>query len=224
MASVFTLDISGVLLALFMCVVVLYFGLQMWWFFVAVLVDFLVLSALATRAREDDKAKIKGYERVRGWKNVAANGLVPTAIVILYFVCAVTGASQVQLQIIVFSFVASVCAITADKFASEFGELKDNPVDLLTMEKVRRGASGGVTWFGTAMGFVASFLVGFTVFAIGGSVAVFVVVMVAGFFGNMVDSVLGHFEEKKIGNKYTSNFMCSLGGALFCALLLILIL
>jgi uncharacterized protein (TIGR00297 family) len=221
MASVFTLDVSGTLLALLFGVVVFYFGLQMWWFFIAVLIDFLVLSSLATRAKEEEKMKIKGYEKVRSWKNVVANGLIPVAIVVLYFAyISYIGISIAHEQVVIYAFVASICAITADKFASEFGVLGAQPADIFTGKKVRKGTSGGITRFGTLMGFVASFLVGLTVFAIGASVFAFAVIVLSGLVGNLVDSLLGHFEEQKIGNKYTSNIMCAVSGALFCAAVL----
>lgn len=217
MASLFTLDISGTLLALVFGVLVFYMGLSYWWFFVAVLIDFLVLSSLATKAKEAEKSSIKGYEKVRNWRNVVANGLAPVAIVIAYFLFMEGGGVPlVYGNIIIYSFVASVAAITADKFASEFGVLGKEPVDLITRKRVRKGTSGGVTWFGTLMGAVAAILIGLVVFAIGATVITFAVVVLSGVFGNVVDSLLGHFEEKHIGNKYTSNLLCSVFGALLC--------
>ena len=222
MASLFTLDISGSLLALVFGITIFYLGLGMWWFFIAVLIDFLVLSALATHAKEDAKSVLKGYEKTRSWKNVVANGLVPVMVVVLYFASqAYWNANQQTTQILVFVFVASVAAITADKFASEFGVLgSQEPKDILTNKKVRRGTSGGITWFGSLVGLAGAALVGMTVFALGGSVVVFIVVVVGGVFGNLIDSLLGHFEERKVGNKYTSNLVCSAAGALFCGLVL----
>lgn len=218
-SSLFTLNIGGTLLAVMFGIAVFFFGLSLWWFFLAVLIDFLVLSAIATMAGAEGKEGIRGYEMVRGWRNVVANGAVPVVIAFLYFIDVMYG--FMPPYILVFSFVASVCSITADKFASEFGVLSDIPVGLFDFKKKRKGTSGAVTLFGTVMGAVASFIVGFTCFAIGGSVVVFVVVFVSGVFGNFVDSVFGHFEEKGIGNKYTSNLMCAVAGALLCAVALL---
>lgn len=225
MASLFTLDMGGSLLALLFGVTIFYLSPNMWWFFIAVLIDFLVLSSLVTRAKEESKAVLKGYEKTRSWRNVVANGLVPVVVVVVYFLFKnVWGVSLIHGQIIVFAFVASVASISADKFASELGVLgQQMPIDIITRKRVKRGTSGGVTWFGTLMGLVASFLIGLSVFALGASVAVFVVVIFAGMFGNFVDSLLGHFEEKKIGNKYTSNLVCSVAGAVFCAAVLYLL-
>ena len=218
MASIFTLDIGGTVLALVFGALTFVFGLSLWWFFVIVLVDFLVLSAIATRALEEQKARMKGYEKVRGWKNVVANGLVPLIIVFFYFLNSTY--NYVPKNVVIYVFVASVCAIVADKFASEFGVLNGEPVMLLTMKKARRGTSGAITGFGTLMGLVASAFIGLTIFAIGGSLAALVLLIASGFVGNIVDSIFGYFEEKKIGNKYTSNLLCSIAGALFCYLVL----
>ena len=91
------------------------------------------------------------------------------------------------------------------------------------MKKAKKGKSGAVTWFGTFMGLAASALVGLTVFAIGGTVVIFVVLIASGFVGNLVDSFFGYFEEEGYGNKYTSNLLCSVAGACFCALVLTLL-
>lgn len=218
MASIFTLNIGGVGLAVLFGIALYYFGLSYWWFFIAVMLDFLVLSALATRAGDEDKSHIRGYEMIRGWKNVVANGLIPVVIVFFYFLDSAYG--FLPQKVIIYAFIASVCAITADKFASEFGVLGGEPIDIFDFKKKRKGTSGAITKFGTVMGIVAAFIVGFTYFAIGTSVFVFAVIVISGAFGNLVDSIFGHFEEKKIGNKYTSNIMCSIAGGVLCVLVL----
>ncbi|MDE1834959.1 MAG: DUF92 domain-containing protein [Candidatus Micrarchaeota archaeon] len=215
MASVFTLNISGTMLAILFGLLVFVFGLNMWWYFIAVMVDFLVLSAIVTRAKDEEKEKLRGYEKERSWKNVVANGIVPVIMVFFYFLNA---RSPFTIQsILVYSFVAAMSAITADKFASELGVLDGEPVMLLTLKKAKKGMSGGVTWFGTLMGLIASILIALTVFAISAPVTAFIVIVVSGFVGNVVDSIFGYFEEKGIGNKFTSNILCSIAGSVFCA-------
>jgi hypothetical protein len=44
-------------------------------------------------------------------------------------------------------------------------------------------------------------------------------IIVGGFIGTLVDSILGHFEEKGIGNKYSSNFVCSVAGGILSVIL-----
>ncbi len=214
MVSIFTLNISGTLFAVAFGILVLVFGLGMWWFFLAVLADFLILSAIATGAKEEEKMRMKGYERFRSWKNVVANGIAPVVIVFAYFLNSIY--FVVPQSVLVYAFVASVCAITADKFSSEFGVLDVEPTMLLTMKRTKKGKSGAVTWFGLVMGIVAAALVGLTAFAVGASLIVFAVLTVSGLFGDLVDSVFGYFEEMGYGNKYTTNLLCSVSGALLC--------
>jgi uncharacterized protein (TIGR00297 family) len=224
MASIFTLDLGGVLLAIIFGVATFYFGLQLWWFFIALLIDFLVLSSIVTKAREQEKTGIRGYGKIRGWKNVVANGLVPVIVVLAYFIYInFIGISPIHETYVVFSFIAAVSAITADKFASELGVFGPQPVDILTRRKVRKGTSGGVTWVGSLFGLIGAALIAANAFALGASIYIFAIIIISGAIGNIIDSIFGHFEEKGIGNKYTSNILCSIAGAISCALLLLYI-
>ena len=54
--------------------------------------------------------------------------------------------------------------------------------------------------------------------------ALMAVVVFSGLAGDLADSVLGYFEEKGIGNKYTSNFVCAVVGvaiSIVCVTLLL---
>ena len=83
---------------------------------------------------------------------------------VLYFVSVNYGHATAS-NITIYTFVASVAGITADKFASEFGVLDGDPIMLMTGKKAKKGTSGAVTWLGFAMGSVASGLVALTVFS-----------------------------------------------------------
>ncbi len=220
--TLFTLDLSGTVLAVIFGILVLYFGLSLWWFFISVLVEFLVVSALATQAGFEKKSAIRGYEKTRGWRNVMANGLVPVLIVFLYYVSNVYGHAFASV-VLIYAFVAGVAGITADKFASEFGVLDGEPKVLINGKKAKRGTSGAVTWFGTIMGGIAATIIGITIFSLTLNPIYLIIIVAAGLFGNVVDSVFGYFEEKGIGNKYTSNLLCSLASAGLCAVLIFFI-
>ncbi|MFA5077374.1 MAG: DUF92 domain-containing protein, partial [Candidatus Micrarchaeia archaeon] len=113
-------------------------------------------------------------------------------------------------------FIASVAAITSDKFASELGVLeKKKPIYLLTMKEVTPGTSGAVSPLGTLMSFAGALFIGAAAILIFGiTPTTAILVGVAGFLGSFADTLAGVFEEKGIGNKFTSNFICSLTGAI----------
>jgi uncharacterized protein (TIGR00297 family) len=124
-----------------------------------------------------------------------------------------------------------VAAIAADKFESEIGIFDGMPRMIFTFKKVRKGTSGAMTLLGLFSGVLASLLVALmlilvihplqVLYATSTSLAASAVlsVIIGGFVGSVVDSVLGYYEEKGIGNKYTSNLVCGICGALVGMLL-----
>ncbi len=238
--DILTLDIKGVLLALLIALVMLYLGGPLLGsFYIFVMIYFLVLSAMVTHLGTKYKKKIRQYQKTRGIKNVVANGLGPLIFVLL----AHFQAFGLSGTVYTFTFMASVAAVTADKFSSEIGVLDGEPTSIVTFKKVEKGTSGGVTLFGIGMGVFGAFLIAIvsalvffffnpTLFncSVGGcsSVPPLLLLLIAsaivgGFVGTISDSYLGYFEEKGIGNKYTSNFICSVAGALVGFALVVLI-
>ena len=231
--EVLTLSGKGLAVALVMGLFFVLFGWhQVWWLFILGMVLFLLLSALVTRVGRDYKRK-KGFgQDPRGVPNVVANGAVPLALAGLYRMAMVMGAEKYA-ALCLFGFVASVAAITADKFASEIGVLDGIPISLLGRKAVRKGVSGGVTWVGllvsaAAPAIVAVVLIPLSIHIAYGGLTInpylaVAIVVLCGFIGSLVDSVLGYYEEMSLGNKFTSNLACSLVGALIGILLLSLL-
>ena len=67
---------------------------------------------------------------------------------------------------------------------------------------------------GTVSSFIGAAIIGFSGMAVGLSPLFVVIIAVSGLLGSVVDSIAGHFEEKGIGNKYTSNILCAIAAAL----------
>ncbi len=220
MVEILTLDNEGVLIACVMGVMFIIFGVDQGFFFLAVIIWFLFLSAVVTELGKRRKKTIGVFEKTRGWKNVIANGTVPLFVAILYFFNQ--GSWVINSDILVVSYVASVAAITSDKFASEVGVLDGRPTMLMTMKKVKQGTSGAVTFLGILAGVLASVLVGAFLFNYARFEIYLVVIVLAGLFGNLTDSFLGYYEEKGIGNKYTSNLVCAFVGWFVSLVLLII--
>ncbi len=221
MFRLLTLDMRGVLLAAAMGIAIFVLGVGLGPLFLGSLLLFLVLSAAVTHAGRVRKQGIGVYEAGRGWKNVAANGAMPLMAAFMYWLNLAY--RWLPPNALALAYLASVCAVTADKFASEIGVLDGEPLVLLTLKRTKRGVSGGVTGIGLLASLIGSGIVGMSALALGVPMAYVGVVVLCGFLGNIVDSILGYFEERGMGNKFTSNFFCSVAGFLLCTLMLLAI-
>ncbi len=246
-----TLDVRGVILAFVLAFIMIYVatfteptivaGWTLGLFYVVAMLYFLTLSAVVTKLGMRYKLSIMQYQKTRGVKNVLANGVGPLLFVILIFFVANSAWGDLAF---IAGFIASVAAVSADKFSSEIGVLDGTPVSILTFKKVRKGVSGGITLLGLCAGLVGAFLIALVLGALYlgllppiyncpvngcGNIPNIVVfsliaaVTIAGFIGTIIDSILGHWEEKGFGNKYTTNFVCSVFGGIFGVLIYFLL-
>ena len=150
------------------------------------LLFFLVLSEFATEAKKRKEMGLGLYERSRGWKNVVANGGIPLILAFAYFLNSAYGFGIAG--VIVIAYVASVAAVTADKFASEIGVLDGTPITLLTLKKAKKGASGAVTLLGLGASLAATLAISAGIFLLHGSAAYFAVIVIRrihGFFDGL---------------------------------------
>lgn len=195
------LDRQGFVLALF-------FGFLMYFFgglsFLLLMLIFFFVAIGVTKYEHEIKIELGLYEKERGFSNVFSNGLLPTILAIL------------SPYIGFFPFICSVAAVTADKFASEIGVLAaEEPRSIFTFKKVRPGTSGAFSLMGTFASLAGAGLIGFcSIYIFKISPIAALIATIAGFVGSLVDTILGYYEEKGIGTKETTNFFCSLSGAL----------
>ncbi|BCS90823.1 MAG: membrane protein [Candidatus Micrarchaeota archaeon] len=219
----FTLDKKGTAAALLMGFVIflcgyLAFSISIGLILLLSLFEFLVLSYIVTEIGSYKKKKAKLYQKSRGLANVIGNGLT---VFLLSIILVLLSNSSLK-ELIVFSMIASVAGITSDKFSSELAVLyTSNPIDILTFKRVEKGTSGGVTAVGFFFGYIGSFIIGLDAYALSlifhlnSAYLLVLLISLAGFIGNIADSIAGHFEERGYGNKFTSNFICSLISAIF---------
>ncbi len=218
--ALLTLDRLGIVFAVCLGALLLYLGGSMGIFFLAGMIWFLVISTIVTVTGKERKMKLKLYQEARGWRNVVANGLIPLVVVALY--AFDQGSHFISPAILVVSYVASVAAVAADKFGSELGVLgRSRPITLLTLKPSKIGVSGGVTLMGVLAGVVGAALISLMLVGYGNYPFYMTIVIISGLVGTLVDSVFGYFEEKGVGNKFTSNLMGGLAGCLLCMLVLI---
>ena len=194
------LDKEGIILAIVMGAIIFFCaGLA----YLVLMLAFFVLALVVTGYEHGMKREMGIYEHERGWENVLSNGLLPT---VLAFFSSTIGPLP---------FVCCVAAVTADKFGSEIGVLGGNPVSLQNFKPAKPGQSGAVTLMGTVASLAGGTAIGFIamyVFGINATLAL--LAGFAGLLGSVVDSAFGVLEENGIGTKGTTNFICSLTGAL----------
>ncbi|EET89689.1 MAG: DUF92 domain-containing protein [Candidatus Micrarchaeales archaeon] len=221
-----TLNGYGFVGAVVFGALILFFGLGMGPYFLILMLYFLALSAVVTAIGKRYKKSINQYERFRTIRNVIANGAWPLIMSIAFYFSA--GSGSVVLQIAIFvGFVSAVAGVAADKFSSEIGIMDGKPLQLVSFKRVKKGISGGVTALGLGAGLFGAFLISATVFLLKSglvsnsslAVVAFACALVGGFLGTIFDSVLGYYESKGIGNKFTSNFFGSAFGSIAAMLI-----
>ncbi len=199
--QMFTLNSIGVILAVVLGLLVNQFiGLNG----VIMMGIFLLVSAYITSYEYNQKKSLGLYDYTRGWQNVFSNGIMPVAF------AAVSGMYGI------FPFLGSVAAIMADKMSSEIGVIDKNVYDILGFKKVKPGVNGGISVIGTLASLIGGLIMGISaayLFGITPSQAL--MISICGLAGSLADSVAGHFEERGLGSKGTSNIIGSaFGGAL----------
>ena len=192
------LDEKALIASLLMAAGLLYFGGILHFILVVV---FLLFSVAVTKLGGDEKKKMGVYEHMRGWQNVVANGIVPLAALVM-------GSQS--------GFIGALAGITSDKFASELGVFGEQPRSLWGFGKVKKGVNGAISFFGTFMSLIGALTIAVAWAALNDSWDGHSVLMLAlaGAIGSMGDSVAGVLEERKIGNKYTSNIVGAITGGI----------
>ena len=200
--------LSGVLLSLW-AVVLGGYG----WF--VLLVTFFGLGALASKYRYEEKLDrgiAQENEGARGGSNVLANSAAALVAIVAAAASARLGTDPAVFR---FVFGGAVAAALADTFSSEFGGLFDSPRLITTLEPVPPGTDGGVTWQGALAGVAGAAVVAALAVALptfGSRTAL--VILAAGVFGMLLDSVLGAtLEGDRIGNQSVNLLATAAAGA-----------
>ncbi|MFH1239794.1 MAG: DUF92 domain-containing protein [Candidatus Diapherotrites archaeon] len=113
-------------------------------------------------------------------------------------------------------FFGAFAAALADTLSSEIGLLsKQKPKLITTMQEVEPGADGGVTWVGFMAALVGALIISGFYFFLFQDLKISIILIIAGFTGSVVDSILGAtLERKKMINNTIVNFIGSSSGAL----------
>jgi len=218
-------DLSGSLTAFAVGMVIGICGSVLW---LVLLLVFLLTSFGLTKYRYEWK-KSQGFQEgkkgERSWRNVAANGAVPTLIAFLSFAAAAMDPSKgfLSKDVASFLFVSAIAVAASDTAASEIGIIDPRVYLITTFKRTPRGRDGGISLTGTFVAFIAALYtssISYVVFAafdrnlLAGPSTLFVP-MLCGFLGCQIDSVIGATleTEGKIG-KLGNNFFSILAGTM----------
>ena len=188
------LDLGGLVAAMMIGTIIFISGGLRW---VAPLVLFFMLSSILTHLAASRQKSQTVKHSPRTAKQVFANGGVAAAAALGYLIYPETG-----LQLL---FLGSLAAATSDTWSTEIGSFsKSRPRMITTLRIVDKGASGGITLTGSAGGIAGALLLGLSGMLIFTgdslsyytSIAIYVVIF-AGLFGNIIDSLSGALLQSK---------------------------
>lgn len=101
------------------------------------------------------------------------------------------------------AYSTSLSEATADTFESSIGSLsKKEPFSIVTLKRVPKGLSGGVSLTGLIGGMIGSLLIGLLhILTFGWNIKYFLIITFCGFFCTIIDSFLGGFLQVLYKNK-----------------------
>ena len=203
------LTISGALMAWFLAFVVLF--LAKWSIFP--LVTFLVLGSLAGKIRANAKEGGDAKQgKARDHWQVLANGGIFLLLAMLAFLNEsgwLDSFLGIHTEVLRFSETCHLLALIslsvscADTLSSDFGRVwGGSPRNIITGKRMIKGVSGGVTGAGFVGAFLGAVSIAIFVFwsefpSLGSSASLLWIVVVFGFIGSILDSVLGVLFQAK---------------------------
>lgn len=181
------------------------------------LATFLIAGVFATKYKFKEKVEL-GFsspgEKTRSIGNVLGNGL---AVVLFLIVEAIV--KQDTFWAATFSAIATV---NGDTLASELGKVFGKKPRLITnLRPVKPGTNGGVSLYGELFALLgAAMIVPFVLPMTSYKIPMALAVLIGGFIGVNIDSIIGAtLENKGITDNNSTNFLASLLGGLAGALI-----
>jgi uncharacterized protein (TIGR00297 family) len=183
-----------------------------------ILAAFFITAIWATKWQVAKKTAIGAAEENKGRRTsgqVLANGGVAALLGALsWYHPAYSPILQIMMA-------GSFAAATADTLSSELGMVYGRRFyNILTLKKDQRGLDGVVSLEGTLIGMLGAILIAI-VYSIGfGWGLSFCWIVLAGFIGNLADSILGASVERKgwIGNNWVNFLNTAVGAGLIATL------
>jgi uncharacterized protein (TIGR00297 family) len=211
-------DVSGVLSGILMGFLIVSFTDFRW--FVLIL-SFFVIGGVFTKYKYDYKRAIGIAQEgggARGYRNVFGNGIVALVCAIAF---GITGNA-----LLVIAYIGAVATATGDTLASEIGQTYRKLPRLITdLRLVPHGTDGGITTLGEYSALVGAGAIAIIAILLGvGTFNMIVPVILGGFFGANVDSVLGAVLERRHYLTNSSvNLLATVAGALAAVVIFLLL-
>ncbi|MGF2617078.1 DUF92 domain-containing protein [Rossellomorea aquimaris] len=184
------LSVSGAIAALFTGITV---SSAFGWRGLVVLGAFFGTSSLWSKFRSSAKTEIEqrlAKTSIRDWQQVMANGGSALIFSLLYIIT--------EDAIYMLGVFSSLAAANADTWASEIGPLsKSDPISFRNLRRVEKGSSGAVSLLGTLASLAGSFLIALLSLLLFKEISTesALLIMLAGFFGSLADTILGAFVQ-----------------------------
>jgi uncharacterized protein (TIGR00297 family) len=185
----------------------------------AVLLAYFLGGSAATKFRFGRKVALGAAEANGGrrrWQQAWANAGAGVACALAALYCDHHGGLGYQAEAFRWAYVGSFAAALSDTLSSEFGLLANKAPRLITTgEAVEPGTDGGITLAGTLMGILGAALLSLLARSISLTpVRATLPLLLAGLFGNLLDSWLGAtLQRRGILHNDSVNFINTLGGA-----------
>ena len=204
--------VTGVLLV-FLTIVL---GGTVW---VALLVAFFMIGGLTTKYRYEEKQHrgvAEPNRGARGTGNVLGNTAV-ALIAVLGFAAFADG-SRWDL-IFLYAFAGSMATALSDTMSSEIGGLYDEPLMITSFDRVAPGTDGAITVQGTFAGLVGAMIIAILFVGLGpANLLGGLIIVLAGFVGMSVDSLLGAILEGRWVGNHLVNASATLAGAIIAGI------
>jgi uncharacterized protein (TIGR00297 family) len=208
--------------------ILLLLGLDYGYIGLLTLLAFFLFGNLVTVYKYDKKFALgiaEAHQGMRDIHNVLGNGLSPLIFAVLF---AISSEQQADMLFLL-GFSGSVATATADTFSTEIGQGHGTPRLITTLKRVPEGTKGGVSIPGLGAAALGSALIAFVSLLFLGERAItylgavfFVICLVAGFSGGLIDSILCATVEDRNPlrlNKHHVNLLATLSGGLIAMLL-----
>lgn len=182
---------------------------------IALMTTFFILGSVATSWKRSQKASINNAEQEHGPRTAgqvwANSGIAAILSAVAWHFPGEAGLMKLMMA-------GSFAAATADTLSSELGMIYGKRFyNVITLKKDTRGLDGVVSLEGTLIGIVGAALIACIYATVLGWDSAFGWIALAGFAGNLADSILGALLERNglIGNNAV-NFLNTAIGALVC--------